>query len=539
MAEIVYELLGVEPGVPVIECAAEPQQAAEADTNESGNFGQADVYNESDEASEMDGSGESDEASEMDGSGESDEADGANDPYGSERNNPYLQRLIARLGDFSDWEYVGGNKQPAQVRRYERYFGKDYPYPDAKAICVCDHDIEDNCYLQHKATREIVIVGSCCVRRFLPKGDARLLRCALCEEPHRNLRHNLCNACGKCEHGIWRDAKKHRCGGLANLQIGACTACGTRTLLGLLDQLGQCERCEDAARYDICACGSDKLKNKEVCDKCHRNAHYNQCACGSDKLKAQDVCHDCTQAALCDTCNCGTQKLKTQGLCIACYVTRSRYDKCNCGAEKASRQKRCEDCQWAMRFGKCAVCGIIKTSWLDCANCLLIARSSRSTSRVWEEQKVDPDVSKWCLGGIEYGWDASGRLWIKTNNSLITSMPYAIKRLPPYAKSHELVRDYLVPRAPVVTPEPVAPPPKPKNHKPDECEWVRTISAAGCEVWSREGISYSWKDGSLLWVKKDGAHCIGIPTIKKSSPDDAHDVIRDYLKTRFGFQEVN
>ena len=50
----------------------------------------------------------------------------------------------------------------------------------------------------------MVVVGNCCYQRFTDDDkDARLQRCRLCGQGHKNRKAGVCNGCGKCPHGKW------------------------------------------------------------------------------------------------------------------------------------------------------------------------------------------------------------------------------------------------------------------------------------------------------------------------------------------------
>lgn len=114
--------------------------------------------------------------------------------------------LKEELGDFAEWELVGeSNKHNIPDMRWRLVMGKDTPLPPRKCICLCKYTpIERNCYVRHKVTREIRIIGRMCKNHFLPAGEARLACCAECGSPHRNRYANYCNPCGKCPHGRWK-----------------------------------------------------------------------------------------------------------------------------------------------------------------------------------------------------------------------------------------------------------------------------------------------------------------------------------------------
>lgn len=109
--------------------------------------------------------------------------------------------LCNALGNMRDWEWVGGNN-PHSIGRWERSTN-NAEKPTLKGNCVCGHAIKENCWIRSKKTGEIKTLGNCCVRRFMPEKEDRMLKCERCGEPHMNRKTTLCNSCatGFCCYG--------------------------------------------------------------------------------------------------------------------------------------------------------------------------------------------------------------------------------------------------------------------------------------------------------------------------------------------------
>ncbi len=93
-----------------------------------------------------------------------------------------------------NWRYCGGN-----YASHYKYFKLTCPndnLPTPVSQCVCHHPIKKNCYITNG--EEILVLGNCCIKQFLPKGGRT---CELCDEPHRNSIVNRCHACrvGRCD----------------------------------------------------------------------------------------------------------------------------------------------------------------------------------------------------------------------------------------------------------------------------------------------------------------------------------------------------
>ena len=94
--------------------------------------------------------------------------------------------------DASDYAYAGGKGDVAAMNKL-RLTGLEAP-PIAME-CMCGHSIVKQCYIQAKGKPEIglAVVGSCCIKRFIPTGLD--LTCERCHDPHKNRKNNLCNMC--------------------------------------------------------------------------------------------------------------------------------------------------------------------------------------------------------------------------------------------------------------------------------------------------------------------------------------------------------
>lgn len=92
-----------------------------------------------------------------------------------------------------EWVYAGGSGSSNHVNYFHRRFpGRDF-LPE-KDYCLCSHFIVENCYIENILTNELVIVGNCCIKKFLPSENASRT-CGICKQPHKNRTNNLCNQC--------------------------------------------------------------------------------------------------------------------------------------------------------------------------------------------------------------------------------------------------------------------------------------------------------------------------------------------------------
>jgi len=62
-----------------------------------------------------------------------------------------------------------------------------------KDHCICTHEIEENCYILNIISKKILVVGNCCIKRYLNIDTSK--RCEECKLPHRNFKDNFCKDC--------------------------------------------------------------------------------------------------------------------------------------------------------------------------------------------------------------------------------------------------------------------------------------------------------------------------------------------------------
>ena len=90
-----------------------------------------------------------------------------------------------------DYKYSGGTKG-----RHKNYFDLCFPTetrPRRRRHCLCNHPIDENCYLSKDFDIDtLIIVGNCCIKKFIDKSSRT---CTHCEAPHKNSSLNYCNDC--------------------------------------------------------------------------------------------------------------------------------------------------------------------------------------------------------------------------------------------------------------------------------------------------------------------------------------------------------
>jgi len=74
-----------------------------------------------------------------------------------------------------EWVYAGGDSG-RHARWFNLYYGemKMPPYQDE---CICTHPISEQCFIQNRITKELVVVGNCCIKCYLLNSGRTCLNC--------------------------------------------------------------------------------------------------------------------------------------------------------------------------------------------------------------------------------------------------------------------------------------------------------------------------------------------------------------------------
>jgi hypothetical protein len=121
--------------------------------------------------------------------------------------------------DVKNWIFCGGRaghaNAPSKFISYEKYFTQCFPnteFPDIDNRCVCDAELVHNCYIRKdiEATADtILIVGSCCIDKFIDAGKVK--KCERCASDHRNRNDNICKTCRNRQNELEKiERKKQR-----------------------------------------------------------------------------------------------------------------------------------------------------------------------------------------------------------------------------------------------------------------------------------------------------------------------------------------
>jgi hypothetical protein len=122
-----------------------------------------------------------------------------------------LQKLDLSFEDFQNSIYCGGDHDE-HLNYWNQYWTTkkiyDKKLPEHNEKCLCEHPIEKNCYVHNRETDQIIVLGNCCIKRFVTKSKRT---CDRCGDNHRNTKLNFCNTCHpkcrRCHKKVYNDEK--------------------------------------------------------------------------------------------------------------------------------------------------------------------------------------------------------------------------------------------------------------------------------------------------------------------------------------------
>ena len=94
---------------------------------------------------------------------------------------------------FETWQYAGERDKEKLFRKIiEKENICMPPYEDK---CLCNTKIKNNHFICDPTKTHILVVGSCCIKKFVVSGTQR--HCNECNSVHKNTKDNYCNTCRK------------------------------------------------------------------------------------------------------------------------------------------------------------------------------------------------------------------------------------------------------------------------------------------------------------------------------------------------------
>lgn len=107
----------------------------------------------------------------------------------------FLENLQNLTGDGDINNYHRGGGDTGKMVDYYKARFSHIPIPAYEHKCKCGTFIKKQCYLYHKPTDQLIVVGSCCYLRFIPKVNQQRY-CKTCNTPlKRRLKETICKEC--------------------------------------------------------------------------------------------------------------------------------------------------------------------------------------------------------------------------------------------------------------------------------------------------------------------------------------------------------
>lgn len=284
----------------------------------------------------------------------------------------FFKALAANSPDGSNavtnWEYAGGD-----TGRHFNYFKIKFPpgtgFPPYATECICEHPIKENCFIQCKLNRDmLLVVGNCCIDTYFDTAD-KGRKCEDCGARHRNRIDNKCNECRKTE----------------------CTRCKLRFK-------GKGTLCH-VCRFQCRKCSAVIDKHERYCDehkpKVVSPIRLHPCLeCKGTFMDhwQEQYCYHCRVFSHCVNCHtrvaAGYWCAEHQPRCYECdRVVEARVDKCD----------TCRQSTWTLRFGKHKG----KTfSWIkknDTSYCAWVRHEKPDCGKKFREwlEVPEPEVNFW------------------------------------------------------------------------------------------------------------------------------------------------
>lgn len=116
---------------------------------------------------------------------------------------PINTELVDAYARDKNWCYFGGGKYTTQFQKNKKahhynyfmsawkYYFEHQPHIAPACRCVCNTPITQQCYIINRETKEVVVLGNCCIEKLNLSGRT----CGLCHVKHNNRSDNLCNDC--------------------------------------------------------------------------------------------------------------------------------------------------------------------------------------------------------------------------------------------------------------------------------------------------------------------------------------------------------
>ena len=208
--------------------------------------------------------------------------------------------ILQKVGSGNYIQY-GDDLGSEQYTRWLTLREENEEEPDHQEECKCGHKIKWNYYIKNIISGEIEVIGSCCIKKFVP-AELRGKLCELCGSQHRSRKDNFCK---ECRTKIQCTTCKKICNGMIGMRCLECSKqycmfdvkCPNSSGVRCYACKQRCNFC-DAVTYGTNGCAacirqcnscSTTIYGGKVCKKC-----YGCIFCGGVEIS--------TKENLCDSC---------------------------------------------------------------------------------------------------------------------------------------------------------------------------------------------------------------------------------------------
>ncbi len=122
---------------------------------------------------------------------------------------------LAEMLKSGKWIYAGDDEDKS---RYFKQTTGLRDLPKREGQCYCGHEIESNSYIMNIDTKEIKIIGSKCIVKFVLE-EQRQLRCGNCKKRTKKNKNDDYYFCGECRRNNNISVKCDKCDEMHNFTI--------------------------------------------------------------------------------------------------------------------------------------------------------------------------------------------------------------------------------------------------------------------------------------------------------------------------------
>jgi hypothetical protein len=319
------------------------------------------------------------------------------------------EALVNTSGDseYENFIYIGDNETENGKNIFMDYFPNENLGEGGKFIyhnsdyCLCGHRLPKyNHFIMNKYTKEIKIVGSTCVKKYIIDDNPKCIKCeenchnrGLCEKHIPKCKgcsrylggfegvccgeiYQICRSCHKVKIPSCRVCNKLSCScdpDVVDISCVDCTAFVGKKCITCVCEPLSCIDCLKKYTCSICETFDKNITkiNCKTCEKeikiCEKDRYITLC---KECYFIENRCMKCEKKIginqICQICGL------SGNFCIVCYVKHFSSHKCKCG-NQTKKTGNCITCNG--NTGKCdrcfeinKFCGICETKYM-CKNC--------------------------------------------------------------------------------------------------------------------------------------------------------------------------